>query len=84
MENNEMIMNEEMDIMDDVIMEEENSSLPTALAMAIGAGLTLAVGAGVGLAKKGIAAWKARKELKKPDHEIEVDPDEVVELATEE
>lgn len=84
MENNEMIMNEEIETMDDVVMAEEGTGMGTGLAMLLGAGLTLAVGAGINLAKKGIAAWKTRRELKKPDHEIEVDPEEVAKLNSEE
>lgn len=81
MENNEMIMNEEFDIMDDVVMDDEATGIGAGVAMLIGAGLTLAVGAGVKLGKKLYAGYKAKKELRQPDKEIEVDPEDVAEIA---
>lgn len=81
MENNEIMNYEEIEVMDDAVVAEGNSGIGAGVAMLIGAGLTLAVGAGVKLAKKGIAAWKSKKEMKKPDTEIEVDPAKVEEVA---
>ena len=81
MENNEIMNYEEIEVMDEV-MADGNSGIGTGVAMLIGAGLTFAVGAGVKLAKKGIAKWKEKKEMKKPDQEITVDPAKVEEVAT--
>lgn len=81
MENNEIMNYEEIEVMDDAVMAEEGSGIGAGVAMLIGAGLTLAVGAGVKLGKKAIAAYKAKKELRKPDTEIIVEPNEVVEVA---
>lgn len=80
MENNEMIY-EEIDVMDDAVVADEGSGIGTGVAMLIGAGLTFAVGAGVKLAKKGIAKWKEKKEMKKPEEPVEVDPAKVEEVA---
>ena len=80
MENNEIMNYEEIEIMDDVVAEEK-TGVSTGVAMLIGAGLTLAVSAGVKLVKKGIAAYKAKKELRKPDTEIEVGPEDLAEVA---
>ena len=82
MENNEIMNYEEIDVMDDAVMADEGSGIGTGVAMLIGAGLTFAVGAGVKLAKKGIAKWKEKKELKKPEQEVSVDPAKVEEVAT--
>lgn len=65
MENNELMNVEEIEVMDDVVVTEEKSGIGTGGAMLIGAGLVLAVSAGIKLAKKGIAAIKAKKEAKK-------------------
>lgn len=81
MENNEIMNYEEIDVMNDEVVAEGNSGIGTGVAMLIGAGLTFAVGAGVKLAKKGIAAWKAKKEMKTPDQPVEVDPAKVEEVA---
>ena len=81
MENNEIMNYEETEVMDDVVVAEEGSGMSTGVAMLIGAGLTLAVGAGVKLVKKGVAWYKAKKELRKPDKEIYCDPDDVEEIA---
>lgn len=83
MENNEIMNYEEIEVMDDAVLADEGTGIGTGVAMLIGAGLTLAVGAGVKLAKKGIAWIKAQKELKQPDKEIIVEPEEVAEVATE-
>lgn len=80
MENNEIMNYEDNEVMDDVVADEE-TGMATGVAMLIGAGLTLAVGAGVKLAKKGIAYIKTQKELKKPDKEITIEPEDVAEVA---
>lgn len=80
MENNEIMNYEEIEIMDDVVAEEK-PGISTGGAMLIGAGLTLAVSGAIKLVKKGIAAYKAKKELRQPDKEIEVDPEDVAEVA---
>lgn len=77
MENNEIMINEEIEVMDDAIVEEGGSGIGAGVAMLIGAGLTLAVGAGVKLGKKAIAAYKAKKELRTPDKEIIVEPEDI-------
>lgn len=82
MENNEIMNIEEFEVMDPVIVEDEGNGLGTGLAMLIGAGVACAIGAGVQLAKKGIAAIKAKRALKKPDREILVDESDVVEVAS--
>lgn len=80
MENNELMINEEIEVMDDEIVADGKSGIGAGVAMLIGAGLTLAVGAGVKLAKKGIAYVKSKKELHKPDHEVNVDEAEIAEV----
>lgn len=82
MENNEIMNYEEIEVMDDEIMADEKTGVGAGVAMLIGAGLTLAVGAGVKLAKKGVAAWKEHKALRKPEKETKVEP-EVVEAVAE-
>lgn len=81
MENNELMNVEEIEVMDDVVVAEEKSGIGTGAAMLIGAGLTLAVSAGVKLVKKGIAAYKAKKEIRKPDHEVLVEDEDIEEIA---
>lgn len=81
MENNEIMINEEIEVMNDEIVADGGSGIGTGVAVLIGAGLTLAVGAGVKLAKKGIAAWKSKKELRQPDKEIIVEAEQVEEVA---
>lgn len=79
----------ENEIMNEEIMEpetetcevEEGSGIGTGVAMLIGAGLTLATTAVVKLAKKGIAAYKAKKELRRPEEPVEVDDDDIVDVA---
>lgn len=75
------IMNYEEIEMDDVVMEDEGTGMGTGIAMLIGAGLTLAVGAGVKLGKKLYADFKEKKALRKPDKEINVEPEQVKEVA---
>ena len=76
MENNEMMNYEDIEIMDD-----GGSGIGTGVAMLIGAGLTFVIGAGFKLGKKAIAAIKAKKELRKPDKEIELNPEDIEEVA---
>lgn len=77
MENNEIMINEDYDVNNDVIAEEEGSGMGTGMAMLIGAGLTLAVGGAVKLGKKAYAAYKAKKELHKPENEVIVEPEDL-------
>ena len=80
MENNEIMeMNETMDV-EVIDMEEERSGLSTGGAMLIGAALTAATVAVVKLGKKAWAKYKAHKELRKPDHEIEVTDEDIAEV----
>lgn len=83
MENNEIMNYEENEVMVTDVVADGGSSIGTAAAMAIGAGLAFAIGAGVKLAKKGVAAWKSKKELRQPDKEIIVEAEQVEEVATE-
>ena len=82
MENNEIMNYGENEVMDDVIVEDGGSGIGTGVAMLIGAGLACAVGAGVKLVKNLVVKHKAKKELRKPDKEVEVDPEDVEEIAT--
>lgn len=82
MENNEIMINEEIEAMDDHIVADDGASVGTGVAMLIGAGLAVAVGAVVKLGKKAYVAYKAKKELRKPDKEILVEPDEIEDVAT--
>lgn len=83
MENNEIMNYEENEVMDDAVVADGGSSLGTGAAMLIGAGLAFAIGAGVKLVKKGIAAFKKKKELRQPDKETIVEAEDVVDVATE-
>lgn len=73
MENNEIMNFEDVEVMDADIEVCEDSGIGTGVAMLIGAGITAAVGAGVVLGKKLVAKWKAKKELKKPEKEIQTE-----------
>lgn len=84
MENNEIMNYEDDNMMIDDFEVEEGTGIGTGIAMLIGAGLTIAVGAGVKLGKKAYAAYKAKKELRKPEKPIEVEAEKVEEVATEE
>ena len=77
MENNEIMINEEIEVMDEPIVADNGSRLGTGTAMLIGAGLAFAVGAGVKLGKKVYAAIKAKRELRKPDKEVTVEPEDI-------
>ena len=79
MENNEIMNYEEIEEMDNAVEESESTGMSTGVAMLIGAGLACAIGAGVKLVKKGIAAYKAKKALRQPDNEVEVDDQDIVE-----
>lgn len=82
MENNEIMNYEEIEVMDDVMdVGDENTGVGTGIAMLIGAGLTLAVGAGVKLGKDLYAKYKAKKVIHVPDHDIQVEPEEVEAVA---
>jgi hypothetical protein len=81
MENNEIMNYEEIEVLNDEIVADEGTNIGTGVAMLIGAGLTLAVGAGIKLGKKLIANAKAKKELRKPEKEIQVEPEDVNEVA---
>lgn len=73
MENNE-IMFDEIEVMDDVILEEDDSTgMNTGVAMLIGAGLTLAIGAGVKFGKKAIEAIKIKRAERKAKNEDHAD-----------
>lgn len=80
MENNEIMINEEFEVMDDAIVADGGSSIGTAAAMAIGAGLAFAIGAGVKLVKKGVAAYRSKKELRQPEKEIIVEDAQIEEV----
>ena len=82
MENNEIMNYEDIEVMDTDVEVCEDSGIGTGVAMLIGAGITAAVGAGVVLGKKLVAKWKAKRELKKPEGEVQVDESKVVEVAT--
>lgn len=81
MENNEIMNYEEIEVMDDAVMADEGTGIGTGIAMLIGAGLTFAVGAGVKLGKKLYANYKEKKELRKPDKETVVEPEDVEAVA---
>jgi hypothetical protein len=81
MENNEIMNYEEIEIMDDQIVADDGSGIGTGIAMLIGAGLAFAVGGAVKLGKKAYAAYKAKKELRQPDKEILVEPEDCEEIA---
>lgn len=80
MDNNEIMNYEEVEVMDEAVEVSEGAGMSTGVAMLIGSGLTLAGIAVVKLAKKGIAAIKAKKALRKPDKEILVDEEDLAEV----
>ena len=81
MENNEIMNYEDVEVMDTDIEVCEDSGIGTGIAMLIGAGIAAAIGGGVVLAKKGWAKLKAKKELKKPEKEVQVDESDLVDVA---
>jgi hypothetical protein len=82
MENNEIMITEVFENMGDTIVADEESGIGTGMAVLIGAGLALAVGGAVKAGKWAFAKLKAKKELRQPDKEIIIDPDEIEELAS--
>ena len=74
-ENNEIMEVNEAEV-DVVETETEERGIGTGAAMLIGAGLTLATTAAVKLVKKGIAAWKQKKALKKPAEGQKIEPND--------
>ena len=78
MENNE-IMNEGIEMVEDVVVVK-TPGIGIGAGLLIGAGVIVAVCATVKLAKKAYDAHKAKKELRQPDEEIEVDPEDLVEV----
>lgn len=80
------IMNYEEDVMNPEVefdeVETENSGMATGVAMLIGAGLTAATVAVVKLGKKAFAAYKAKKELRKPDEDdvVEVTDEDIMDV----
>lgn len=83
MENKNEIMNEGIEAMVEEVVVDEATGIGSGKIMLVCAGLTLAVGAGVMLAKKLYTNYKAKKELRQPDKEIEVDPEDVEAVAAE-
>lgn len=84
MENNEIMKYEETEIVDDVVVAEEKPGMGTGTKLLITAGV-IAVGATViKAAKNWWAKRKAKKELPQPDDEIEVEYEELEDIATEE
>ena len=67
---NEIMNFEETEIMEDEIVADGGSGIGTGVAMLIGAGIACAIGAGVKLVKKGIAAYKTKKEAKASEHDF--------------
>lgn len=84
MENNEIMNYEETDVMNDDVVVNEGTGIGTGVAVLIGAGLTLAVGAAVKFGKKAVAAYKAKKELHKPDKEVFVEDEQIEEIVAKE
>lgn len=84
MENEVMNYEEEVMIPEEETFETEteSSGMGTGMAMLIGAGLTIATAAVVKLGKKAYAAYKYKKELRKPDedHIVEVTDDDVMDV----
>ena len=80
MENNEMMNFEDIEVMDLPAEAEGSTGINTGVAIAIGVGIACAIGAGFKLIKKGIAAYKAKKELRKPDREIYVDDEDIAKI----
>lgn len=78
-ENEIMDVNEVEELTEDIMVNKE-SGMGTGLAMAVGAMLTVAVGAAVKYGKKVYANYKAKKELRKPDHEVIVDAEDIEEV----
>lgn len=82
MENNEItkVVEDETQIEDIVVRED--SGIGTGAAIAIGACLACAVGAAVKGAQWLIGRFKAKKELRAPENEIEVTDEDIEEIVT--
>jgi len=81
MDNNE-IMNEGIEVIEDVVVDE-GTGIGAGKAMLIGLGVTIAVCAAVKLGKKLYGKYKAKKELRQPDNEIEVEPEDLADVEAE-
>jgi hypothetical protein len=83
MENTE-IMNEAMDAMiEDVVVEEVVGKANKMNLVLKGGLVAAAVAVAAVLAKKGYDAYKAKKALRQPDNEIDVDAEDVEEVVVE-
>lgn len=76
-ENNEIMEVNEANEVEVIETEPEGGKIGTGAALLIGAGLTLATTAAVKLVKKGIAALKAKKAMKKPEEGTTIEPADV-------
>ena len=82
MENIE-IMNEGMDTMIEEVVADEVVAMAPGMGKYAKGGLVLAaVAAGAVLAKKAYDAYKAKKALHTPDHEIEVETEDIETVVT--
>lgn len=81
MENNNEFINEGMEVIIEDVVADEATGMNPGVAVLIVAGVAAAVGAGVVLAKKAYAAYKAKKELRKPDAEVLVEPEDLEDVA---
>lgn len=81
MENNNEFINEGMEVIIEDVVADEATGMNPGVAVLIVAGVAAAVGAGVVLAKKAYAAHKAKKELRKPDAEVLVEPEDLEDVA---
>ena len=80
MESNEIMeMNEVMDC-EVIETEDERSGLSTGGAIAVGVILTAAVAGVVKLGKTVWAKYKAHKELRKPEHDVECSDEDIEEV----
>ena len=78
MENTEMMEVQEMDnALESEVMVEEHSGMSTGVAVLLGAAATAATVAIVKLGKKVWANITAQKQLRHPDHEVEVTEDDI-------
>lgn len=80
MENNEIMNCENVEVLDGNIVADGGSSIGTGVAMLIGAGLACAIGASIKLAKKAIAAHRAKKELRMADGNRNIDDSDLEEI----
>jgi hypothetical protein len=78
MDNNE-IMNEGIEMIE-IPAVDEGTGIGAGKAVLIGVGVTIAVCAAVKLGKKLYAKYQAKKALRQPDEEIEVDDEDVAEV----